>query len=124
MDETKHNAAPGHEASEVNVRAISSFGVGLFLGVIVAAFLMWFLFDQLVKRDAAHETPPEPMEAANPKKEPPEPRLQVTPPIDLQKFRAAEEEKLNSYGWVDPEKGVVRIPVSRALDLVAKDGLK
>jgi hypothetical protein len=124
MDETSPRGAIGHEQSEVDARAISKFGVGLILGVITAAFLMWFLFDQFAKREAAQTAKPERMEASNPQKEPPEPRLQALPRIDLTKFRAAEEELVNSYGWVDPAKGKVRIPISRAMDLVAKEGLK
>ncbi len=42
----------------------------------------------------------------------------------LKAFRADEDALVNGYGWVDPEKGIVRIPVDRALDLVAKEGLK
>jgi hypothetical protein len=124
MDEIKPDATPGHEQSEVDARAIGKFGIGLALGVIAAAFLMWFLFDQFARRDAAHQAQPEPMEAANPRKEPPEPRLQPLPRTDLAKFRASEEELVNSYGWIDPAKGTVRIPISRAMDLVAKEGLK
>jgi hypothetical protein len=124
MDESKPNGAAGHEQSEVDARAIGKFGVGLALGVIAAAFLMWFLFDQLAARNAAHQTPPAPMEAANPQKAPPEPRLEAQPRLDLAKFRASEEELVNSYGWIDPAKGIVRIPISRAMDLVAKEGLK
>ena len=43
--------------------------------------------------------------------------------MDLKEFRAGEDAILNDYGWVDPEKGIVRIPVERALELVAKEGL-
>ncbi len=124
MDETKPHNAAGHEESEVDARSIGKFGIGLALGVITAAFLMWFLFDQFANSDAAHQMQPEPMEAANPQKEPPEPRLQALPHEDLTKFRASEEELIDSYGWIDPAKGTVRIPISRAMDLVAKEGLK
>ena len=30
---------------------------------------------------------------------------------------------LNSYGWVDPKAGVVRIPIDRAMDLLLQKGL-
>jgi hypothetical protein len=43
--------------------------------------------------------------------------------MDLKEFRASEEAILNNYSWIDPEKGIVRIPVSRAMELVAKEGL-
>mgnify|MGYP003497489033 CR=1 FL=1 len=38
-------------------------------------------------------------------------------------LRAAEEKLLKGYGWVDPDKGIVRIPVDRALEIVAQKGL-
>jgi hypothetical protein len=63
------------------------------------------------------------MAASNPRKEPPEPRLQKAPVLDLREFRAGEDAVLHTYGWVDPEKGVVRIPVERAMEIVAKEGL-
>jgi hypothetical protein len=108
---------------DVNVRAVTKFGLGLTGGIILAAFLMWFLFDQFAAREVRRSPQPERMEASNPQKEPPEPRLQPNPPMDLKEFRAGEEAILNNYGWIDPEKGIVRIPVARAMELVAKEGL-
>jgi len=34
--------------------------------------------------------------------------------------RAAREERLRSYGWVDSRRGVVHLPIERAMDLVAQ----
>ena len=41
----------------------------------------------------------------------------------MKAIRAAEDQVLNSYAWMDPEKGVVRIPIGRAMDLLAERGL-
>lgn len=38
-------------------------------------------------------------------------------------LRAAETELLNTYGWIDQEAGVVRIPIDRAMELIAERGL-
>ena len=122
MDETKHHGV-GHEKRDVNAGAVAKFGLGIVGGVIVVLLLVWFVFGRFADREARQTSQPEPMAASNPQKEPPEPRLQRAPVIDLQEFRAAEEAILNNYAWVDPEKGVVRIPVARALELVAKEGL-
>ena len=109
---------------DIDVRAIGKFLVGLTSGVLLSAFLMWFVFDRFTAREA-RLSPPEPrMEFSNPQKVPPEPRLEVDGVAALKAYRADEEAQVNSYGWVDPEKGIVRIPVNRALDLVAKEGLK
>lgn len=36
---------------------------------------------------------------------------------------AAENKKLNSYGWVDRSNGIVHIPIDRAMDLLLQRGL-
>ena len=51
------------------------------------------------------------------------PRLQVSPPFDLQAFRAKEDARLNSYGWINSSSGVVHIPITVAMDLLLKKGL-
>jgi hypothetical protein len=43
--------------------------------------------------------------------------------VDLQNYRDGQREQLESYGWVDKEGGVVRIPIERAMDLVIERGL-
>ncbi len=51
------------------------------------------------------------------------PKLQVSAPLDLERFRAQEEERLNSYGWINRTSGVTHIPISVAMDLLLKRGL-
>ncbi len=53
----------------------------------------------------------------------PAPRLEIDERTELNEDRMAEEEKLNSYGYVDDNKVVVRIPIERAMDLIAQRGL-
>ena len=36
-------------------------------------------------------------------------------------LRAQEQETLTTYGWVDQDKGTVRIPVERAAELVIEE---
>lgn len=36
---------------------------------------------------------------------------------------AAQNEKLNSYGWEDRSNGIVHIPIGRAMDLILQRGL-
>jgi hypothetical protein len=37
----------------------------------------------------------------------------------LEKLRVEDLEKLNRYAWADPQKGIVRIPVERAMEIEA-----
>lgn len=39
----------------------------------------------------------------------------------LQQLRAEEEANLGSYGWVEEEAGTVRLPIERAMELVARE---
>jgi hypothetical protein len=50
----------------------------------------------------------------------PQPRLQVSEPLDLEKLRREEDALLNGYGWVDREKGTVRIPIDEAMRLLSE----
>jgi len=53
----------------------------------------------------------------------PQPRLESNERTEINAFRLQEEQKLNSYGWVDQNAGVMRIPIDRAMQLVAQRGL-
>lgn len=53
----------------------------------------------------------------------PQPRLETNEPGEINDFRVQEEQTLHSYGWVDQQAGVVRIPIDRAMELVAQRGL-
>lgn len=39
----------------------------------------------------------------------------------LADLRAAEDSELESYGWVDQAKGVVRLPINEAMKLALRD---
>jgi hypothetical protein len=55
--------------------------------------------------------------------QPPAPRLQVEPKADLDRLHASENKQLGSYGWVDRDKSIARIPIDRALQLLSERGL-
>jgi hypothetical protein len=47
----------------------------------------------------------------------------VTPQQDLKAMRSEEDVLLHSYGWLDQRAGIVRIPIERAMKLLAERGL-
>lgn len=59
-------------------------------------------------------------EPAWPKRRPPEPRLSADPYADLRELRKRETERLGSYGWIDKGRGVIHIPIERAMEITAK----
>lgn len=54
---------------------------------------------------------------------PPEPRLQTAPATDLANYMAKERKLLDSYGWVDREHGIARIPIEEAMRRLAQQGI-
>jgi hypothetical protein len=118
------NPSVSHERRDVNVFQISAFGIGLLLGCIVVVFAMWGMFSYLFKREDARNVGNASATMLNERaKLPPEPRLQAEPKVELKDLKADEETILNSYGWIDPNKGIVRIPIDQAIDIVAQKGL-
>jgi hypothetical protein len=52
-----------------------------------------------------------------PQNAPPQPEVPRSPPESL---RAGRQPGLTGYGWIDKDKGVVRIPIDRAMDAAAE----
>lgn len=50
---------------------------------------------------------------------PPQPRLQPDPAADIAAERAAQRSRLERYQWLDGAHTVARIPIGRAMELVA-----
>ncbi|HXI03463.1 MAG TPA: hypothetical protein VNI57_09840 [Candidatus Saccharimonadales bacterium] len=119
--------APGkgphaHETRDVNVRLVAYAGSGLILVVILAAIAMLWLFDFFSERTDREQVPPPPI-ARSARQEPPQPRLQTNPRKDLADMRAEEDAVLDSYGWVDEKAGIARVPIERAVEMVAEHGV-
>lgn len=117
----RSSAALGHETTDFAMRPVV---IGAIFLVVLSAFAfvaMRWLFVVYDVREQQLNPPPNPLAAQQEMRLPPEPRLQAQPVLDLQHLRAAEESLLTTYGWVDAKQGVVRIPVARAMELLAKN---
>ena len=121
-DRLRHAGPRGHESRDLSVRAIAVFFIGLTLLIVVVAFAMKWTFDAFVARDVARDPPVSPLAASRPEL-PPEPRLEVSPRIEIEALRASEDEILGGYGWVNEKTGTARIPLERAMDLILERGL-
>jgi hypothetical protein len=121
----RHEIHPdvAHEESDVNFRAIVGFGAALIVVAAVVHLLIYVLFGYFSSREGAAVPAEYPLAAAQGDRQPPEPRLQTDPRQDLADLRAKEDELLNSYGWVDKNAGIVRIPIDTAMKLTLERGL-
>jgi hypothetical protein len=111
----------GYELSDLNPRFIAMFGIGLVVAVAVAVIVTSLFMRYRAFQHARQETPVPRL--AREREITPEPRLQVDAPKELRQMRAAEDAALGSYGWVDKDAGVVKIPIDRAMEILAKKGL-
>jgi hypothetical protein len=114
---------PKFEERDVNVWAVGKFGIALALICVLSLALLLGLFRFFENETGGAKPYAGKGIGVDASKLPPEPRLEETPILDLQAMRAAEDQVLNSYAWVDKPNGVVRIPIERAIDLLAQRGL-
>jgi len=110
----------GYERRDLSPRAIALFGVGLAVTLVVVTAAVT-VFQIYAGSRYAGRQPPQRPPVVTP--EPTEPRLQVGGASELRTMREAEERSLGTYGWVDPQAGTVRIPIDRAMEILAQKGL-
>jgi hypothetical protein len=109
------------EHRDIDPSAIYKFGIALAFLCLISVTLLFGLYRYFIAREGG----PMPKDQVNvdARHLPPMPRLQSAPITDLKDMRAAEDQILNGYGWVDQQHGVTRIPIDRAIDLLAQRGL-
>jgi len=139
-DANPTNNPYGHgsfEREDLSASGVLYFIVGVGALALVAFLLMAGLYKFLDTRAGKQQPAVSPLEA-NPPKDTrnltegykdylkdnfPAPRLEIDERTELNDDRIAEEEKLASYGYVDDNHVTVRIPIERAMDLIAQRGL-
>ena len=112
----------GYETSDANVGVLAKYALGLAVTCGVALVVVVLLLDYFRAEKKSAEPTMSPL-AAQREALPPEPRLQIQPNADWEKYKVAEDSLEQTYGWVSREAGVVRLPIARALELVAQRGL-
>ncbi len=115
-----------YEKTDANVRPLYQFLFWISVITILTAILSWGILRALESwRDRASTpaTMAEPQAQTWMGQPPPAPRLQIQEPKDLAAFRKEEAEILSTYGVVDREKGVYRIPIEEAMRLTLERGL-
>ena len=134
------NPETHHETSDVNVRALIWFVVICVVFGFVAHFVLKFLFDTYVKLEKhrntnqmtdIQRTPEMTVPQNQPLLQPfpheigktVQPPYESTPVTDLARMRASEDRVLHNYGWVDRQRGIVRVPIDVAMRLTVERGL-
>jgi hypothetical protein len=148
-DQTKPANPTAHgdyERRDISVAAVLYFLAGLLVAGLIVHFVVHGLFFFLQKQNEAHQVAVSPLVTNAPtdtrrlpkeyetdaestdyqkylKKNFPVPQLETNERNQLDKIRLNEEQILSTYDYIDQKAGTVRIPIDRAMDLIAQRGL-
>jgi len=136
-EEIKHRSANpdmGFERQDMGPGTVYAFLIGLAVaGVLIAVFLWgaYHSLDAYARRHQPKQSPIAPPAPADTRTVSPgevtsifpQPRLETNERLEINDFRLREEQALNTYGWVDQQAGIARIPIERAMQLIAQRGL-
>ena len=130
-----------YERRDIGVAAVLYFLAGLAVAMVIVYFVVNGIFWYLDKRFEAKQPPVSPLVKNVPsdtrrippqfnedyakylQQSFPEPQLELNERTELNGERLREENTLNTYGYVDKNAGIVRIPIDRAMELLAQKGL-
>jgi len=124
----------GYERQDIGVAAVLYFLLGLAVAGLLVYFIVDGLYHFLDKRSEAEQAPVNPLVTNAPadtrhisRDYPqgafPNPKLEEDERGQLNGIRLSEEQTLSTYTWIDKNAGTVRIPIDRAMDLIAQRGL-
>jgi len=122
----------GYEHEDLTSRGPFYFMAGLALLGLAIYLIVFGMYRFLDSYATAHQPPLSPM--ATPEADTravthedtqtfPQPRLEENERTDLRQFIEDQDQKLATYDWVDKDKGTVRIPIDRAMELIVQRGL-
>ncbi|WP_158808282.1 hypothetical protein [Beijerinckia sp. L45] len=109
--------AHGYETVDTNVRAlviIIAVSVALIIGGLAGVFTLYASFARQDRASAQRMTAEQKATII-----PPEPHLQSNPYRDLNAALMEQTQVLTTYGWADADHKQPRIPIDRAMALVA-----
>lgn len=116
-----------HDPRDLDHRMVFLFLGSLAVGVFIVGVILWGIFRLAGKDEFVSHQSTNPIMTSNeqlreiggdPAVSFPSPHVQPNPVADLNKFRINEEQRLNSYGWVDPAERRIHIPIKRAIDIL------
>jgi len=151
MSQDLHSAPHGHghgryEHKDIGVSGVVYFLIGLAVALVIVYFVVNGFYSYLSHRSDAEQPGVSPLATSTAKdtrrlpeeyktdaegkdyekyleKNFPSPQLETDERNELNKIRLREEDTLSTYDYVDRNAGTVRIPIDRAMDLIAQRGL-
>ncbi|TMB01176.1 MAG: hypothetical protein E6J64_19845 [Deltaproteobacteria bacterium] len=113
---TEHLPPPEAQADE-HVASFKIVAVGVIALLVFGAATVWSA--RILDRTARTLSPAGPLPVG---KEIGKPEIGIVDQTPFETTRGSEKyrrealQRLNSYGWVDPQKGVIHVPIDKAID--------
>ena len=107
----------GHEMSDASAKTVGFFVLGLFAVIFTAMAALGVMYKRVYAETQAMPVQPTQESFKN------APQQETSIAKDWDAINRLARERLGSYGWSDQAHGVVRIPIARAMNLVAHEGL-
>ncbi|MGE5648661.1 hypothetical protein [Noviherbaspirillum sp. UKPF54] len=106
--------AAAHEPAGLNARGVLWGGVAIVTGILLAATAAYFLW-RLWSGPGSGPSASRPPQIA-------QPVLQAAPQDERAAYFAEKRKLLDSWEWIDRERGVARIPVQEAMRIMTAHG--
>src|SRR5215469_9262906 len=113
-----------YEREDLSPGGVLYFLAGLAVVGIPISFIGLGMYNFLNRYENEHQANLSPM--VTPQADTlafPQPRLEESERNQLRAVTDSQDSQLEGYDWVDKNKGIVRIPIERAMDLIAERGL-
>ena len=107
------------ESADVNAERVMSIAVALAGTVIGCAIVVFGLLTWFARNVSQ---PAGPYSDAGTVQTFAAPRLEATPARDILIFKREKAQKLEHYDWIDRSRGIVHIPIERAMELMVQRG--
>jgi hypothetical protein len=108
----QQNQKTAFEPTDWSLAPIGGIYIGLLVLLVISCFVLIVAYPTSL-RDVSRTL----------RVNPPGPRLQTDPASDLRQFRAEEENRLNTYYWIDKQKDIVHIPIEQAMKKLTQTGI-
>ena len=107
----------GHELSDAKPKLVATMAGALFLMIFITMAAVAWMYARLYAPNPAMPVQRHQEDFQN------APHSMTSIEDDWKVIDANTHRHLDGYGWIDPSHGIVHIPIQRAMDLVAAQGL-
>jgi hypothetical protein len=113
----------GRETRDLSPVGIAAFGCFFLIAMALVLVVTTGVFSLLSGKPPLPQIPTTGLANAPAPTLPAGVQLEALPAVNYEQFLASEQAALQSYGWVDKTRGIVHIPIDRAIDLLVAQGL-